>query len=245
MWNKNDVTPPPSSWEVTLDPKVAAKYKGHITQYDDPMSIAEGALYLKEHEPSLGIENPYELNEEQFNAAVELMKEQAPNVGEYWSSAEQQIEGFANGSNQVGTTWQYQYFALKGENEPVEASPASQGFLPKEGATGWSDTWMISSHAKHPNCMYMWMNWIISPKVERRSRRMVRRGAGPGKGLRRNRKPELLRGIPRRRTGLLEARLLLGDAAGGMQRRRGNRLHGLQRLGPCLDRNQRLGRSAA
>jgi putative spermidine/putrescine transport system substrate-binding protein len=165
MWNGEDVTPAPTSWDVTLNPEVASKYKGHITQYDDPMSIAEGALYLKEHEPSLGIENPYELNEEQFNATVELMKEQAPNVGEYWSSAEQQIEGFANGSNQVGTTWQYQYFALKGEGEPVEASPASQGFLPKEGATGWSDTWMISSHAKHPNCMYMWMNWIISPKV--------------------------------------------------------------------------------
>jgi putative spermidine/putrescine transport system substrate-binding protein len=24
---------------------------------------------------------------------------------------------------------------------------------------------MISSKAKHPNCMYRWMNWIISPKV--------------------------------------------------------------------------------
>jgi len=47
----------------------------------------------------------------------------------------------------------------------VAASPASQGFLPKEGATGWSDTWMISSKAKHPNCMYMWMNYIISPKA--------------------------------------------------------------------------------
>ncbi len=165
MWNSKDVTPPPSSWEVTLDPKVAAKYKGHISQYDDPMSIAEGALYLMNHEPKLEITDPYELNEEQFNAAVELMKEQKANVGEYWGSAEEQIAGFANGSNQVGTTWQYQYFALQGEGEPVEASPASQGFLPKEGATGWSDTWMISSHAKHPNCMYMWMNYIISPKA--------------------------------------------------------------------------------
>ena len=44
-------------------------------------------------------------------------------------------------------------------------SPASEGFVPTEGATGWSDTWMISSQAKHPNCMYKWMNWIISPKV--------------------------------------------------------------------------------
>jgi len=48
---------------------------------------------------------------------------------------------------------------------PVAASPASQGFLPEEGATGWSDTWMLAKDAKHPNCMYEWMNWIIEPKV--------------------------------------------------------------------------------
>ncbi|MDX6595431.1 MAG: putative spermidine/putrescine transport system substrate-binding protein, partial [Solirubrobacterales bacterium] len=165
MWNSTDVKPAPASWEVTLDPKVAAKYKGHISQYDDPMSIAEGALYLKTHEPKLGIENPYELNEEQFQAAVDLLKEQRANVGEYWSEAAKQISAFANGDVTIGTTWQYQYFALQGEGEPVAASPASQGFLPKEGATGWSDTWMISSQAKHPNCMYMWMNYIVSPKA--------------------------------------------------------------------------------
>jgi putative spermidine/putrescine transport system substrate-binding protein len=165
MWNLDQVKPAPDSWEVTLNPKVAAKYKGKISQYDDPMSIAEGALYLKFHEPKLGIENPYELNEEQFNAAVELMKEQHPNVGEYWGEAAKQIQAFAANDNLVGTTWQYQYFTLLEEGVPMAASPASQGFLPKEGATGWSDTWMISNQAKHPNCMYEWMNWIIEPKV--------------------------------------------------------------------------------
>jgi putative spermidine/putrescine transport system substrate-binding protein len=164
MWNAGKVKSP-DSWEVTLNPKVAAQYKGKISQYDDPMSIAEGAVYLKYHEPSLGIENPYELNEEQFKAAVDLMKEQHPLVGEYWSEAAKQIQAFAGGDNLVGTTWQYQYFALKEEGVSVAASPASQGFLPKEGATGWSDTWMISDEAKHPNCMYEWMNWIIEPKV--------------------------------------------------------------------------------
>ena len=78
----------------------------------------------------------------------------------------------------VGTTWQYQYFALLAEKQPVAASPPSQGFLPEEGATGWSDTWMICSEAAHPNCMYMWMDFIVSPKVERRGRAVVRRGAG-------------------------------------------------------------------
>jgi putative spermidine/putrescine transport system substrate-binding protein len=165
MWNSSDVKPAPTSWDVILDPKKAAKYKGKISAYDDPIYIADAAVYLKAHQPNLGIEDPYELNEEQFEAAVNLLKEQRSYVGEYWSDAAKQISAFAGGDSQVGTTWQYQYFALKEEGKPVAASPASQGFLPTEGATGWSDTWMISSQAKHPNCMYMWMNWIISPKV--------------------------------------------------------------------------------
>jgi putative spermidine/putrescine transport system substrate-binding protein len=165
MWNTGDVKPAPTSWDVMLDPKVAAKYKGKISAYDDPIYIADAAVYLKAHQSDLGIESPYELNEEQFEAAVNLLKEQRPNVGEYWGDAAKQISAFANGDDQVGTTWQYQYFELKNAGKPVAASPASQGFLPKEGATGWSDTWMISSEAKHPNCMYEWMNWIVSPKV--------------------------------------------------------------------------------
>ncbi len=165
MWNKDDVKPAPTSWNVMFDPKVAAKYKGKISAYDESSYIADAAIYLKFHQPDLGIENPYELNEEQFTAAIDLLKEQRQFIGEYWSEAAKQISAFAGGDSQLGTTWQYQYFALQEEGVPVEASPASQGFLPKEGATGWSDTWMLSSEAKHPNCMYEWMNWIIEPKV--------------------------------------------------------------------------------
>ena len=165
MWNPENVKPAPDSWDVILDPKKAAKYSGKISAYDDPIYIADAAVYLKYHQPDLKIESPYELNEEQFEAAVTLLEEQRPYVGEYWSDAAKQISAFAGGDSEVGTTWQYQYFALKGEGKPVAASPASQGFLPKEGATGWSDTWMISSKAQHPNCMYMRMNYIVSPKA--------------------------------------------------------------------------------
>ncbi|HET7590750.1 MAG TPA: ABC transporter substrate-binding protein [Solirubrobacterales bacterium] len=166
MWNKNAVKPAPDSWNVVFDPKLSSKYKGKVSIYDESSYIADAALYLKVHEPKLGIENPYELNEEQFDAAIELLKEQRSAAApEYWSEAAKQISAFAGEDIVVGTTWQYQYFALKGEGVPVAASPASQGFLPKEGATGWSDTWMIAKHAAHPNCMYEWMNWIISPKA--------------------------------------------------------------------------------
>ena len=38
--------------------------------------------------------------------------------------------------------------------------------IPKEGVTGWLDTWMLSSKAKHPNCAYKWMQYITTPKAQ-------------------------------------------------------------------------------
>jgi putative spermidine/putrescine transport system substrate-binding protein len=166
MWNKNVVEPAPRSWDVMLDPSKASKYKGKISAYDDPIYIADAAVYLKAHKPGLGIDDPYELDEKQFDAAVNLLKEQRPNVGEYWSDYAKQIESFTNGDDVVGTTWQYQFFTLLADGQPVASSPASQGFVPDEGATGWSDTWMISSEAKHPNCMYLWFNHVLKPDVQ-------------------------------------------------------------------------------
>jgi putative spermidine/putrescine transport system substrate-binding protein len=165
MWRTDHVHPTPLSWAILLGPTQAAQYKGKISVYDDPIYIADAAVYLKAHQPALNITNPYELNATQFSAAVRLLKQQRPNVGEYWGDAAKQIQAYASGDDWVGTTWQYQYFALKGKHVAVAISPASQGFVPTEGATGWSDTWMISSKAKHPNCMYKWMNWIVSPQV--------------------------------------------------------------------------------
>ena len=61
----------------------------------------------------------------------------------------------------AGTTWQVTANVL-GSSEP--ATPV-KAILPKEGSTGWSDTWMISSKAKNPNCAYLFMNHIISPET--------------------------------------------------------------------------------
>jgi putative spermidine/putrescine transport system substrate-binding protein len=166
MWRSDKVQPSPTSWSIILDPAQASKYKGQISVYDDPIYIADAAVYLKAHNPDLGIEDPYELDDEQFNAAVDLLKQQRPNVGEYWSDYLKQISSFTNADSVVGTTWQVQYFSLLTDNVPVAAPGADTGFVPNEGATGWSDSWMISSQAEHPNCMYKWMNYITSPDVQ-------------------------------------------------------------------------------
>ena len=159
IWNKDDVTPAPTTWDVVWDADSPAA--GKISVYDSPIYIADAALHLKTTQPDLGIDNIYELDEDQFNAAVNLLKEQKKIVGEYWSDAAKQIQSFTSCDSTAGTTWQYQVNQLQGAKEPVPV----EAILPEEGSTGWSDTWMIASTAKNPNCMYLWMDYIISPEA--------------------------------------------------------------------------------
>ena len=157
-WRTDSVTPAPTSWAAIWDP--ATPYKGKISIYDDSIFIADAALYLKATKPELEIDNPYQLNEEQFNASIDLLKGLAPNVGEWWADYAKQIQSYANKDVVLGTTWPYQVNTLTADKQPVK------GIKPKEGTTGWSDTWMIYSKAAHPNCMYLWMNHMISPEAQ-------------------------------------------------------------------------------
>ena len=91
---------------AVFDPKEMAANKGKITAYDSPIYIADAALYLMETQPDLGITNPYELDEDQFNAAIDLLKTQNDYIGEYWSDYTKEIQAFTNGDSAVGTTWQ-------------------------------------------------------------------------------------------------------------------------------------------
>ncbi len=156
-WNTDDVTTAPTSWDIAWDADSPAA--GKISVYDSPIYIADAALHLKTTQPDLEIDNIYELDQTQFDAAVNLLKEQKKIVGEYWSDAAKQIQSFTSGDSTAGTTWQYQVNQLQGAKEPVPV----EATLPDEGSTGWSDTWMIASTANHPNCMYLWMDYIISP----------------------------------------------------------------------------------
>ncbi len=155
MWRTDVVQPDPDSWNVVWDG--GSKYVGKVTAYDYEIYIADAAVYLMTTKPELKITDPYSLDATQFAAAVALLKEQRKNITTYWSAAGAQIDAFTKGDMVVGTTWQVNVNTLVGAKVPVKA------ILPKEGSTGWSDTWMISSKAKHPNCMYMWMEHIISP----------------------------------------------------------------------------------
>jgi putative spermidine/putrescine transport system substrate-binding protein len=157
MYNTKVVTTPPTSWGVIFD---GSSFKGKVDAYDSPIYIADAAVYLKATQPDLKITDPYELTQPQFDAAVALLKTQRKQIGNYWGSYTSQISDFKNGSIVIGPTWPYQYNTLKADHVPVAS------VLPSEGATGWADTWMLSSQAKDPNCMLLWMKWATTPFVQ-------------------------------------------------------------------------------
>jgi putative spermidine/putrescine transport system substrate-binding protein len=156
LYSTKSVSPAPTSWSSIYSPQ----YKGEITVPNNPIQIADAALYLSKTQPSLGITDPYELTEAQLNAAVKLLKEQRPLIKKYWALASDEIELFKNGDVVVGAAWPYQTNTLQADNVAVKDE------IPSEGATGWADTWMLATGAKHPNCAYKWVNWVSSPKVQ-------------------------------------------------------------------------------
>ena len=162
MYNTKEVKPAPTSWDITFEPTLDGKpnpYAGELTAYDDPIFIADAAVYLKAHDPQLGIDDPYELTQQQLDAAVKLLQAQKPLITKYWSLYTDEIDGFVDGSMVAGTAWPVNLTYAK-----VDAPVSS--VIPDEGVTGWADTWMISANAQHPNCMLKWMQWTMTPQVQ-------------------------------------------------------------------------------
>lgn len=153
----------PDSWNVVFEEMTLAdgqSNKGRIQAFDGPIYIADAALYLMAHRPELGIKDPYELNRDQFNAALDLLRQQRTLVGRYWHDAFIQMDDFTNEGVVASGSWPFQVNLLQAGGAPIGS------IIPQEGATGWADTTMMHANAPHPNCAYLWLNHSINPKLQ-------------------------------------------------------------------------------
>ena len=157
MW-RTDVADAQTRWDQEMfNPST----EFNLSVYDAPIYIADAAVELMNTQPELGITNPYALDDTQFAAAIALLESQRPHITQYWVDYVLQMDAFRNGDVDVGTTWQVIANLLQAEDPAVPVDLLN----PKEGATGWSDTWMINSQTQHINCAYMLINWVTSPEV--------------------------------------------------------------------------------
>jgi putative spermidine/putrescine transport system substrate-binding protein len=156
MWDTRAIHTAPTSWAAIYD----ARYSGKITVPDNPIQIADAALYLMHSQPALGITDPYELTQAQMDAVVALLRQQRPLIKRYWALASDEISLFSSRDVVIGAAWPYQAITLQGSHVPVDST------IPSEGATGWADSWMLAADAAHPNCAYRWMAWVSTPVVQ-------------------------------------------------------------------------------
>jgi putative spermidine/putrescine transport system substrate-binding protein len=163
MYNTQVFPEPPTSWSVVFEEQIlpdGKSNKGRVQAYDGPIYIADAALYLKFHRPELGITDPYQLNRKQFDAAVELLRQQRKLVNRYWHDVSVQIDDFTKEGTVASSSWPYQVNLLQMDGKPIAS------VIPQEGATGWADTIMMHVNAPHPNCAYLWMEHSLNPKVQ-------------------------------------------------------------------------------
>ncbi|GAA4494530.1 ABC transporter substrate-binding protein [Pseudaeromonas paramecii] len=153
----------PTSWAVLFEPQTLPDGKpnqGRVQAYDGAIYLADAALYLKHAKPELGIQDPYELTEPQYQAVLDLVRKQHPLIHRYWHDYNVQMSDFKNEGVVASGSWPFQVNTLLAENQAIAST------IPVEGATGWADTTMLHAEAAHPVCAYKWLNWSLEPKVQ-------------------------------------------------------------------------------
>jgi putative spermidine/putrescine transport system substrate-binding protein len=163
MYNTEAFNEPPTSWSVVFEETTLAdgkSNKGRVQAYDGPIHVADAANYLMHHQPELGIKSPYELNDDQYKAALDLLRQQRKLVSRYWHDAFIQMDDFKNEGVVASGSWPFQVNLLAGEKLPIAST------IPIEGATGWADTTMMHVDSENPNCAYMWMEHTLSSNLQ-------------------------------------------------------------------------------
>jgi putative spermidine/putrescine transport system substrate-binding protein/spermidine/putrescine transport system substrate-binding protein len=147
-YDANEITTAPDSWNAMLD----EQYSGKISAWNYPIQIAQYALLL-DPKP----EDPYTLDDEQLAQVKDMLVKQRPLVRKYWDFAAEVADLFVNGEIVIADPPPY------GVLTAVEQGANVVQVIPKEGATGWSDSWMITKGAKNIDLCYAWMDFMIGP----------------------------------------------------------------------------------
>lgn len=137
----------PDSWGILWDEKLAHQ----LMMVDDSSSAVTLAALL------LGFPDPFKLDAKQYAAIKKKLIEQKKVLLTYYS-------GFADGVNLFA---QNGVKAMYSMGEPQVKELKKKGVnaaltIPKEGATGWLDGWMLSPGCRDLDLAYAWFNTVLS-----------------------------------------------------------------------------------
>ena len=198
----------PKSWGVVFEEQElpdGKSNKGRVQAYDGAIYIADAALYLMAHKPELGIKDPYELNEDQYKAALDLLRGQKKIVQRYWHDATVQTDDFKNEGVVASGSWPYQVNLLV-EREAADRLDHSVGRRHRLGR------FHDDARRCRPSQLRLHVaRAFAEPQAAGRPRGLVRLGSGRACGLQGQRAPDRRR-LRHQRHGELRQDQILEDA---------------------------------
>jgi putative spermidine/putrescine transport system substrate-binding protein len=169
IWRHSIRKHAPATW-APLSWNTKAR-RGRVSLEDTPLEIGDAAISLRKLAPGLAITDPYALDENQFAAALELTRRRLHLAGALWQLPGDQIDAFAGGLVDVGAGDWYTAAQIRDQNVDVGLT------LPREGAPGEVDLWMLGARAPHPGCAYRWMRYASGARAQAQAARYF--GATP------------------------------------------------------------------
>jgi putative spermidine/putrescine transport system substrate-binding protein len=169
LWRKTLRRHAPATW-APLALNTRAR-RGRVSLEDTPLQIGDAALALRSRDPGLRIGDPYALDEAQFAAALALAKQRLRLAGALWELPGDQVDAFAGGLVDVGEGDWYTAQQIRAQNVSVGLT------MPRGGAPGEIDLWMLGAHAPDPGCAYRWMRYASTARVQAKVARFY--GATP------------------------------------------------------------------
>lgn len=148
MFNK-DLVKTPDNWNVLWDPK----YKGKVGMWDDISMIWTTAL-------SLGYTNVYSLTREQLDKVKQKLFKFNSLQAIYYKDGGDELILATKGKLALFNSWYDPSARLKTKGKNFSM------IIPKEGAVGMFDSYMLSKNTHHNELALQYINHQISPEVQ-------------------------------------------------------------------------------
>jgi spermidine/putrescine-binding protein len=152
IYDKSIVKEEPKSWMILYD----EKYKNKVALNDYAIIIADLALWEGGHK------NIYELTKQDLEKIKPNLMKLRPQVRKFWSSQGELAQLFLNKEIALGWGWPVTIVELKKAGFPVGYT------IPKEGTTGWSDSWMIIKGSPNAEIAHQWMNYMLEGEPQKK-----------------------------------------------------------------------------
>lgn len=134
-------------FSVLFDPQ----YAGRIAMWDDVSTIGDVAAYL-------GMDDIWNLSDDDLKRVKDAMIEQKPLVRRYWSTGGEIIELMTSGEIVATNSWSYVTQAV--QDEGVNAQQCAP-----ERPTAWLDSHFIVSGSQNVELAHQFINFMLEPDV--------------------------------------------------------------------------------